>query len=896
MSTAQACALLEETAALGIPFGAGIVSVSENDAALELIIECLEAHRPTLVVLAAPQLDHVQRLLRTDLNLAVHAPNGAMFRALFDMGVRTFIIEGEEAGGHVSRIGSLSAWQEVLNEVRRRRIQNEVHLILAGGIYNERSARLITQLLDFSGMAGELAVSLQMGTAYLATHEALSLTPLPATYQKLLFSLDETIVTGETLHRNVRQLATPATTDLLEREWSIFTSTLDLSEKKDAYERLYQGAHRRAITSPEHDPLASYMAGAVAILIDKPLSLMALHQALITDVRPDAPAAHQHEPIAIVGVGVLIPGADSLEEHFYNLLMKRCFIRDMPDDRFKRSDYLTDDPDDRSRSYSGLAGLIGELDKDLSMFRIPPRVAKELAGFQIIALRCAHRALTDAGFFRRPVPSGMVATFVGVNGSTSQSPTERMLMWAKTRDRLLALPEVDEDLAAALQELFERYESLYHDDWVYTEDTRTGQLQSIVASRIANVFDLGGMTNTMDAACASGLAAISQGVTMLNERRCDVALAGAVGPALGPDTFVSFASLKALSAQGSFPFDARADGFVIGEGGGMLVLKRESDALRHGDRIHALIHGWGASSDGAGKGITAPNHTGQRHALDVAYSRVAINPLDLDFLECHATGTPVGDHEERLAVHGFFGEPRHRLGKPPLPIGGSKAVTGHLLSGAGIVSTLSALFAVNLRRIPPQVNFEQAPPDIDLESLGLRVVTRPEAIASPEVRAGVSAFGFGGVNYHLVVSSPRCNARAPLVNPAIADFPRFDDLAGDTLFLFPGQGSQYPGMLHDLRDAPQYPGHAGTCHAYFQRVFRRTVGSTPACRPQPRRNPTPTLQRIAEGHSDLAARYFPDFRGAPGACPRARHRPGDGRGPFGGRTQRAPCRRRAGFR
>ncbi len=798
LSVEHTCTLLRETAALGIPFGAGIVSVSEDTAALELIIECLEETSPALVVLAAPQLDHVQRLLRTELNLAVHAPNGAMFRVLYDMGVRTFIIEGEEAGGHVSRIGSLSAWQEVLHEVRERGAQHEVHLILAGGIKSESSARLISQLIIFSGMARELKVSLQMGTAYLSTYEALELTAMPEVYQQLLFSVNETIVTGETLHRNVRQLATPATVKLLQQEWSIFTSDLELVEKKQAYGQLYTGAHQRAVSSQGQDPSASYLAGSVATLIDRPVSLLELHQALIETPCPEADASD--DAIAIVGVGVQIPGADSIEEHFRNLLLKRCFIRDVPDERLKRSDFLTTDPNDRSRSYSGLAGMVENQDEDLSMFRIPPRVSSEMASFQVTALHCANRALQDSGFFHRPVPRNRVATLVGVNGNSSQLPTQNLILWATIRERLLALSGADDENTEALEALFEQYQSRYNDDFIYTEDTRTGQLASIVASRIANVFDLGGMTNTLDAACASGLAAMSQAAAMLSEGRCDIALAGSIAPALKPDTFVSFSSLQALSAQGLFPFDYRGDGFVVGEGGGMFVLKRERDALLHGDRIYALIRGWGSSSDGAGKGITAPSHKGQQRAMEDAYSRTDIDPLELDFLECHATGTPVGDHEERISIHDFFGAPRQKLGKPLLPIGGSKAVTGHLLSGAGVVSTLSALLAINLHRVPPQVNFERPPADIDLESMGLKVVTRPEVIDTKEVRAAVSSFGFGGVNYHMVFSSPRRNSYQPLVDPAIAEFPRFDRLTGDTLFLFPGQGSQYPGMLHALRD------------------------------------------------------------------------------------------------
>ncbi|WP_179115991.1 type I polyketide synthase [Solemya velum gill symbiont] len=519
-----------------------------------------------------------------------------------------------------------------------------------------------------------------------------------------------------------------------------------------------------------------------------------------TDTTPTSP----DEPIDIVGIGVHLPGAESVEEHFYNLLQKRCFIRDIQDtSRFKRKEFLTDDPADRSRSYSGLAGLLPPLDNDLSKFRIPPTVAKEMAQSQLLALVCANNALQDSGFFERRFSTRRFAVVVGTNGDMSERYSQKMIQWQRIRDELSELIEDDQELEERLQQVVDRYEQKHQQDWVYNEDKVTGTLASLVAARIANVFDLGGLTTTMDSACASGLAAISNAVSLLTEKRCDVALAGATGLELTPDAMVSFSSLSTLSAQGSFPLDARADGFVIGEGAGMFLLKRQSDALRHGDTIYGLIESWGASSDGAGKGITAPNYAGQREAVEDAYTRCTITPDDIDYLECHATGTLVGDTEERLTVHHCFGKSRATAGKPPIPIGGSKAVTGHLLSGAGVVSLLSGLFAINLRRIPPQVNFELAPDDVDLESLGLRDSKRPDPISSQRVYAGVSSFGFGGVNYHMVLSSPQNNAREAVLDARIADFPEFGELKNQTLFLFPGQGSQHPSMLHPLRDDQQ---------------------------------------------------------------------------------------------
>ncbi len=417
------------------------------------------------------------------------------------------------------------------------------------------------------------------------------------------------------------------------------------------------------------------------------------------------------------------------------------------------------------------------------------------------AARCMKLALKDAGYFKRPFPKTRVGVMIGSHKDTAV-PVREKIVWKKVRARLEKLIQGGEYDAAQSEKLLEEYEELFNQKELCA-DSILGSTLSLVAGRVASAFNFNGVTNIVDAACASSLAAIGQSISALHERRCDVVISGGADTAVNAETFVGFSRIQALSNTGSFPFDDRADGFVIGSGAALFVLKRYDDAIRHGDEIYALIRGWGASSDGAGKAIAAPDFEGQMNCLGNAYQSAKIDPTDLDFLECHATGTPVGDAEERKTVSAFFGKTRLQKGRLPLPIGGSKASTGHTRSAAGAVGMLSSIFAINQRCVPPQVNFEQAPEGVCFEDLGLHVPKRPEPIESEEVLVGTSAFGFGGINYHIVLSTPPRNQRPPLLDIEKANFPIFSNLVSDIAFVFPGQGSQYVGMLYEIRDRPE---------------------------------------------------------------------------------------------
>ena len=263
---------------------------------------------------------------------------------------------------------------------------------------------------------------------------------------------------------------------------------------------------------------------------------------------------------------------------------------------------------------------------------------------------------------------------------------------------------------------------------------------------------LGGVSYTLDAACASSLYAIKLAVDELLSGRADAMLAGGLSRPDSLYTQMGFAQLRALSPTGRCsPFDARGDGLVVGEGAGVFLLKRLDDAVRDGDKILGVIAGVGLSND-IGGGLLAPASEGQLRALRSAYERAGWRPEDVDLIECHATGTPVGDAVELRSLETLWQGGRGRGGQ--CVIGSVKSTVGHLLTGAGAAALTKVLFALREGVLPPTANFEQAAPGLNLDRSPFRVLRQPEPWPRRDGRprrAAVSAFGFGGVNAHLLI-------------------------------------------------------------------------------------------------------------------------------------------------
>ena len=285
-----------------------------------------------------------------------------------------------------------------------------------------------------------------------------------------------------------------------------------------------------------------------------------------------------------------------------------------------------------------------------------------------------------------------------------------------------------------------------------TEDSMPGELANMIAGRVANLFNFRGPNFTADAACASGLAAMLAAVRGLQAGDFDAVITGGVDHNMDAPAYVKFCKIGALSATGTRPFDAGADGFVMGEGAAFFILKRLSDAERDGDRIYALLLSLAGSSDGRGKGITAPNPVGQRLAVEHAWQVAGLDPALATCIEGHGTSTRVGDAAELASLTDVFGKAGAANGS--IALGSVKSNIGHLKGAAGAAGVFKTVLSLHDKVLPPSLHFEHPNPSVDWDDVPFRVNTELREWPAPEsgVRcAGVSAFGFGGTNFHAVL-------------------------------------------------------------------------------------------------------------------------------------------------
>src|SRR5579875_953225 len=351
------------------------------------------------------------------------------------------------------------------------------------------------------------------------------------------------------------------------------------------------------------------------------------------------------EPIAIIGMAAIMPDAPTADQFWANLKGGRYSIRDVPPERWDPALYYDPDPRVPDKTYSKIGGWVREYPWDPVAWKlpVPPKVAEQLDGGQRWAVSGARTALLDAGWPGWDVDPERVAVILGnaLGGEKHYRSNLRIELPEVLRD-LIAAPSfaaLPEATRAAI--LDETRKSFYANFFDITEDTMPGELANVMAGRIANLFNFRGPNFTTDAACASGLAAVWSAAQGLASHQYDAAVTGGIDRNMGVAAFVKFCKIGALSATGTRPFDAGADGFVMGEGASVFVLKRLADAERAGDRIYAVLLGAAGSSDGKGKGITAPNPRGQRLAVERAWRQAGVDPSTAGMVEAHGTSTRV---------------------------------------------------------------------------------------------------------------------------------------------------------------------------------------------------------------------------------------------------------------
>ena len=315
---------------------------------------------------------------------------------------------------------------------------------------------------------------------------------------------------------------------------------------------------------------------------------------------------YEKEPIAVVGIGLRFPGSDSPDTFWQQIISGRSGIGPVPEERWGgNSDFYYDpDPKAPDKSYTRIGGFIGDFKFDPLKYRIPPAVARKMDRTQQMAVTCVADALQDAGLSPEQLKGKRVGVILGnsMGGDTTDRYAERVGLPRSVSCLEEAVTSLDLD-ESVKKDLVAQFRSRYLENLPeITEDSLPGELANIISGRVANVFNLEGPNFTVDAACASSMAAAMNAVAALREGSIDYAVTGGVDAAMHPSSFIKFCKIGALSPDGSRPFDESANGFVMGEGAGIMILKRVSDALRDGDRIYGTIVEIGSSSDGERQG------------------------------------------------------------------------------------------------------------------------------------------------------------------------------------------------------------------------------------------------------------------------------------------------------
>jgi malonyl CoA-acyl carrier protein transacylase len=442
----------------------------------------------------------------------------------------------------------------------------------------------------------------------------------------------------------------------------------------------------------------------------------------------DAIEHSKAEPIAIICMGCRFPGGANNPEAFWQVLRDGVdAITEVPSDRWDVDAYYDPDPDAPGKMYTRYGGFLDEVDKfDAEFFGISPREAVSMDPQQRLLLEVSWEALENAGLVPDKLGGSQTGVFVGVMENDYSK---------------LHLKADDSTCIGAY----------------YV----TGNHFSFTAGRISYILGLQGPSIAVDTACSSSLVAIHLACQSLRSGECNLALSGGVNLLLSPELHIAMCKFKALAPDGRCKsFDAAADGFGQGEGCGVVVLKRLSDALADGDNILALIRGSAINHDGPSSGLTVPNGLAQQVLIRKALANAGVQPAQVSYVEAHGTGTFLGDPIEVRALGAVLGEGRSENKR--LIIGSAKTNLGHLDSAAGVVGLIKVVLSLHHEEIPPHLHFKEINPHISLDEVPVTIPTRriPWPAGNKPRIAGVSSFGFSGTNAHVVVEE------APAAQPA----------------------------------------------------------------------------------------------------------------------------------
>ncbi|MET9469688.1 beta-ketoacyl synthase N-terminal-like domain-containing protein, partial [Streptomyces sp. NPDC006544] len=757
--------LLTETARrLGDrPWGVGLLGFAPAELRAEQMAAVAEA-RPPYAIIAGGTPAQAAPLEAAGIRSHLHVPSPGLLERYLTDGARRFVFEGLECGGHVGPRASFPLWEEQIEILLSCPEPAALDVLFAGGIHDERSAAMAVAAAAPLAERGA-RIGVLMGTAYLFTEEAVAAGAVLPVFQRAAVECADTVLLHTAPGHATRCAGTPyvdafgatrrrlAESGAAPREVWEELERLNLGRLRIASKGLRRGAgagsELERVDEEEQYAEGLFMLGQAATLRSATTTVAALHTQ-VTDgateflrQRAEEVAAPAEDPrgsepldIAVVGMACAYPGAPDLAAYWAGILAGTDAVREVPAERWDPELHFDPDPARAGeRTPSRWGGFLGPMPFDALAYGIPPASLTGIEPVQLLALEVSARALADAGYGKdREFDRSRTSVVFGAEAGTELAGAYGL--------RAL-YPGYLGDLPPGLDEQLPRL----------TEDSFPGVLANVIAGRVANRLDLGGANCTVDAACASSLAALDLACRQLRDHDSDMALCGGADVHNGINDYLLFSSVRALSPGGRCrPFDAAADGIALGEGVGVLVLKRLADAERDGDRVYAVIKAVGASSDGRSLGLTAPRPQGQRKALERAYARAGVTPGEVGLVEAHGTGTVVGDSTELRVLSELFTSSGAAPGSCAL--GSVKSQLGHTKCAAGLAGLIKAARAVHTGVRPPTRNLDTPVPAWRPETSPFFFDTEARPWAAPPQRriAGVSAFGFGGTNYHAVLA------------------------------------------------------------------------------------------------------------------------------------------------
>ncbi|MBX7166293.1 MAG: SDR family NAD(P)-dependent oxidoreductase [Pirellulales bacterium] len=775
---AEVTELLEATRALlgDRSWGAGILGFLPPEIRTEQTAAIL-ATRPPFALIAGGRPDQARVFENEGIPTYLHVPSPALLRMFLKDGARRFVLEGRECGGHVGPRSSFVLWdaacEVLLEHLGTHGTGEDLHVVFAGGIHDGLSGAMVATMAARLAQRG-VRVGALLGTAYLFTEEAVACGAIVPRFQAKALDCERTVLLETGTGHAIRCVPTPYCDDFAEEKRKLEQAGRTTEEITRSLEWMNVGRLRVAskgvdragsdtaapgklfpVAEADQESRGMYMIGQLAALRREVITIAELHAEVSTGaahlldrrttIQPCDSRHRAESPceVAVIGASCFYPGATSLEQYWNNILRRVYSVTEIPTTHWDWSLYYDPDPMAKDKIISKWGGFLSDIQFDPFRYGITPAAMKAVEPLQLLLLEAVRHALRESGYEQRPFARERTAAICGIGGGGSPIATAYGFR--------TCMPLIDgvPGMPIRGREIVERCEGMLPE---WTEDSFPGFLMNVAVGRVANRFDLGGANYAVDAACASSLAAVQLAVRELQTGASDLALAMGADTVQTPFAYMAFSKTFALSRQGRCrPFDAAADGIVLSEGIGVVVLKRLADAMRDGDQVLAVVRGIGSSSDGREKGLTAPNASGQMRALRRAYEQAGLSPARLGLVEAHGTGTVVGDRTESESLGTFL----QQAGATPAQtaVGSVKSMIGHSKCAAGIGGLIKTALALHHKVLPPTL-VETPNPGAGFGAgpLYLNTEARPWIHGGAEPRlAGVSAFGFGGTNFHVVL-------------------------------------------------------------------------------------------------------------------------------------------------